>query len=304
MDTTYLVSCQLELSSVISPIESTFGICDYDKDLELTEDEIYQVDCLEILGSLYGITERGLDEVLPQVDTNEDDRISLEEARMALARAKVFQRKDDDYQTEDQTTKKPCTKLECTEDCNKVCSGKNPRCIYRSCKSHSFEGWDNNNNNNSFCVSTEKISHTNCEFPCTNRNSVEKKVPVNQTLDRYIVTGIGSVGDLNKFNPAWLTCCNLKGIEGLGCPDQSIRTTNPVLKHSRYYCPYVTMHKDKYPKCVCKTRFKGERCDQCIGGLIGSECDSCKLGYYEIDIYPIYLSIKPISHRCIPGKDN
>ena len=103
---------QLESSHWIDPIESAYGICDTDKDFELSMDEIHQWQCLDTLGSMFGFTESGINEAFPQVDTNKDMSVSMKEATMAYEREQAFYRS--------------CERsFECPGDCNQICSSEN-----------------------------------------------------------------------------------------------------------------------------------------------------------------------------------
>ena len=74
------------------PVVSTFEICDLNSD-GLTKEELLQDNCKETLGTWFGFTEKGLNEIFPEVDGNADGRISMNEGRLAYESFALFNRK-------------------------------------------------------------------------------------------------------------------------------------------------------------------------------------------------------------------
>ena len=85
------VYCHVFLTGT-DPVVSTFEICDLNSD-GLTKEELLQDNCKETLGTWFGFTEKGLNEIFPEVDGNADGRISMHEGRLAYESFALFNRK-------------------------------------------------------------------------------------------------------------------------------------------------------------------------------------------------------------------
>ena len=82
------------LSTGIDPMKSTFGICDENIDGKVTVNELHQDICLETLETMFGLTKSGLNTLFPQIDTDADMKISLDEASLAFDRSTEYQPTD------------------------------------------------------------------------------------------------------------------------------------------------------------------------------------------------------------------
>ena len=88
-----LIYPNLEWVSGVDPVKSAFESCDHDRNMDLTQEELHQDHCFETLEKFFGLTEEGLDEIFPKIDTNADLKISLEEGQAAFESNKVLNRK-------------------------------------------------------------------------------------------------------------------------------------------------------------------------------------------------------------------
>ena len=75
------------------PVLSTFEICDINNDDGLTREETLEDKCKDTLEKWFGFTEQGLNEIFPKLDSNNDDKISLDEGRVAFEGNRSFNHK-------------------------------------------------------------------------------------------------------------------------------------------------------------------------------------------------------------------
>ena len=64
-------------------VETTFEVCNVNDDLGLTMKEVMEVDCIEILDKLLGISGGILEETFSQLDVDLDNVVSKDEAYAA-----------------------------------------------------------------------------------------------------------------------------------------------------------------------------------------------------------------------------